>query len=79
VQRVSKGVGPVTSPRYMKVDRQYGVQLRGETFVRLQPSLQTALIRAETTPGTTLLVHSPETGKWETYTPTFEQMYGGSE
>ena len=49
----------------LRLDLQYGVQLRGESFVRLQPDLRAAEVRVETTPGAILVVHNPRTGEWE--------------
>lgn len=49
---------------------QYGVQLPGESFVRLQPSYAAAVKRAEATlllPGeqVPVLVYNLETGQWQ--------------
>lgn len=50
---------------YMKVELQYGVQIPGEDFVRLQPDHEAALRRAGRTEGAVVLVHNPRTGQWE--------------
>lgn len=63
---------------YTRALLQYGVRLPGEQVVRLQPSMQHALVRAETTPGAVPLVYNLELGEWETFTHqlTAAEIYG---